>query len=119
MHPPNQPIIVFRPDRDRSNEADETFTGNLNSYDEVNIWMTERCVPLVREITFQNAEELTEEGLPFLILFHKPDDLESIKKFNDVVQRELISEKRKFISIELNFVWFLVNSSNNNNNDII
>lgn len=95
MHPPGQPIIVFRPDKERSNEQDETFNGNLNSYDEVNIWMSERCVPLVREITFQNAEELTEEGLPFLILFHKPEDLESIKKFNDVVREELISEKRE------------------------
>jgi endoplasmic reticulum resident protein 44 len=32
-----------------------------------------------REITFENAEELTEEGLPFLILFHSPDDTDSIK----------------------------------------
>jgi hypothetical protein len=32
-----------------------------------------------REITFENAEELTEEGLPFLILFHNPDDTDSIK----------------------------------------
>ncbi|KAL0271892.1 UNVERIFIED_CONTAM: hypothetical protein PYX00_005055 [Menopon gallinae] len=94
MHPPGQPILVFRPDKARSNEADETFTGNLLNYDEVNIWMSERCVPLVREITFENAEELTEEGLPFLILFHKPDDLESIRKFNDVVQKELVSEKQ-------------------------
>ncbi|KAF4533117.1 hypothetical protein B566_EDAN003837 [Ephemera danica] len=29
------------------------------------------CVPMVREITFENAEELSEEGLPFLILFHQ------------------------------------------------
>lgn len=95
MRPPDQPVVVFRPDRERSNEADETFNGNLSMYDEVNIWMSERCVPIVREITFSNAEELTEEGLPFLILFHRPDDLESIRKFNDVVKRELLSEKRK------------------------
>ncbi|KAK6624957.1 hypothetical protein RUM43_005248 [Polyplax serrata] len=94
MRPPDQPVVVFRPDRERSNEADETFNGNLSMYDEVNIWMSERCVPIVREITFSNAEELTEEGLPFLILFHRPDDLESIRKFNDVVKRELLSEKQ-------------------------
>jgi endoplasmic reticulum resident protein 44 len=96
MHPPGQPIVVFRPDKARSNEEDETFTGNLNLYDELNSWVTEKCVPLVREITFENAEELTEEGIPFLILFHKPDDNESVKKFNDVVRNELISEKSKF-----------------------
>jgi len=47
----------------------------------------------VREITFENAEELTEEGLPFVILFHKPDDLESVKLFEKEVQRQLIHEK--------------------------
>lgn len=97
MHPPGQPIIVFRPDKARTNEQDETFTGNLNVFDELNVWASEKCVPLVREITFENAEELTEEGLPFLILFHKPDDTETIKKFTDIVNNELISEKRKSV----------------------
>jgi endoplasmic reticulum resident protein 44 len=31
--------------------------------------------PMVREITFQNGEALTEEGLPFLILFYDPNNL--------------------------------------------
>lgn len=94
MHPPGEQIVVFRADKARSNEQDETFTGNLNVYDELNAWVTEKCVPLVREITFENAEELTEEGIPFLILFHKPEDNESVKKFNDVVRNELMSEKK-------------------------
>ena len=55
----------------------------------------DKCTPLVREITFENAEELTEEGLPFLILFHHPDDTESIKRFTDVVQKDLLDDKRK------------------------
>lgn len=95
MHPPGQPIIVFRPDKDRSNDLDETFTGKIDNFDELHIWIAEKCVPLVREITFENAEELTEEGLPFLILFHKPSDTDSIKKYNDIVQKELLGEKRK------------------------
>ena len=49
-----------------------------------------------REITFENAEELTEEGLPFLILFHSSDDLESIKNYKTIVETQLISEKRKY-----------------------
>ena len=98
MHPPGEPIVVFRADKARSNEQDETFTGNLNVYDELSTWVTEKCVPLVREITFENAEELTEEGIPFLILFHKPEDNESVKKFNDVVRNELMSEKSRFHS---------------------
>ncbi|KAF5307674.1 hypothetical protein FQR65_LT06729 [Abscondita terminalis] len=93
MHPPDQPIIVFRPDIERSVESDETFTGNATSFDELFAWCSARCLPLVREITFENAEELTEEGLPFLILFHHPDDKASIKKFNEIVQTQLIGEK--------------------------
>ena len=45
---------------------------NFFSYDEFSVWAADKCTPLVREITFENAEELTEEGLPFLILFHNP-----------------------------------------------
>lgn len=48
-----------------------------------------------REITFENAEELTEEGLPFLILFHASDDTESIKNYKSIVEAQLLSEKRK------------------------
>lgn len=94
MHPPQQPIIAFRPNKARTNDDDETFTGNLLSYDELNIWASDKCTPLVREITFENAEELTEEGLPFLILFHNPDDNESIKQFTDVVQSQLLEDKQ-------------------------
>lgn len=46
-------------------------------------------------IFFQNAEELTEEGLPFLILFHAPEDTESIKKYTTLVHTELADQKRE------------------------
>lgn len=49
-------------------------------------------------IPFQNAEELTEEGLPFLILFHAPEDTESIKKYTALVHTELADQKREFLS---------------------
>lgn len=38
-------------------------------------------------------KELTEEGIPFLILFHQRDDTESLEKFQQEVARQLISEK--------------------------
>ena len=91
--------IRYRPNKARSNDDDETFTGNLKSYDELAAWAADKCTPLVREITFENAEELTEEGLPFLILFHDPEDNESIKRYSDVVQRELLEDKRKYFAI--------------------
>lgn len=95
------PIVVFRPDVALSNENDETYKGNLSNFDELNIWVQEKCVPLVREITFENAEELTEEGLPFLILFHGTDDNESVKDYKTIVETQLIGEKRKLDSDSL------------------
>lgn len=89
------PIIVFRPDVALSHENDETYTGSLQNFDELKIWVQEKCVPLVREITFENAEELTEEGLPFLILFHHPTDHNSIKDYKSIIERQLLDEKRK------------------------
>lgn len=50
---------------------------------------------MVREITFENAEEITEEGLPFLLFFYHPEDLESVKVYKDIVGTHLIQEKRK------------------------
>lgn len=42
-------------------------------------------------------QELTEEGLPFLILFHHPDDKEITQRFSTVVQQQLMSEKCKLM----------------------
>ncbi|XP_018309316.1 endoplasmic reticulum resident protein 44 isoform X2 [Mycetomoellerius zeteki] len=94
MHPPGEPIIAFRSDKALSVEMDETYKGSLSVYDELNVWAQEKCVPFVREITFENAEELTEEGLPFLILFHAPDDLQSVKQYKYIVTKSLLTEKQ-------------------------
>lgn len=48
-------------------------------------WVTDKCIPLVREVTFENVEELTEEGLPFLIFFRDPNDKENEKLFREMV----------------------------------
>ena len=61
-------------------------------------WAHDKCIPLVREITFQNGEELTEEGLPFLILFHKKDDTQSLQYYQNEISRSLVGEKVSFSS---------------------
>lgn len=72
-------------------------------------WSKEKCVPLVREITFANAEELTDEGLPFLILFHKADDHESIALFEREVAKQLQDERGKFVfSLKLSLFFVFV-----------
>ena len=65
----------------------------MNNYDVLFEWAHDKCVPLVREITFSNGEELTEEGLPFLILFHRAEDTESLKQFTAEISRSLIEER--------------------------
>ena len=60
-------------------------------------WAHDKCIPLVREITFQNGEELTEEGLPFLILFHKKDDTQSLQYYQNEISRSLVGEKVSFL----------------------
>lgn len=95
LHPPGQPIVVFRPDIAVTHDNDETYRGSYTNIDEMSKWVQQKCVPLVREITFENAEEFTEEGLPFLILFFRPGDTETIKDYKAVVENELLSEKCK------------------------
>ncbi|KAK3515631.1 hypothetical protein QTP70_025325 [Hemibagrus guttatus] len=72
---------------------DMVYLGSLTNFDLTYAWVQDKCVPLVREITFENGEELTEEGIPFLILFHQRDDTESLEKFQQEVARQLITEK--------------------------
>uniref|UniRef100_A0A8C3LMD2 Endoplasmic reticulum protein 44 n=1 Tax=Chrysolophus pictus TaxID=9089 RepID=A0A8C3LMD2_CHRPC len=83
--------IIYKPPGE--NAPDMVYLGSLTNFDLIYAWTQDKCVPLVREITFENGEELTEEGLPFLILFHMKDDLESLEKFQQEVARQLISEK--------------------------
>ncbi|GMT26527.1 hypothetical protein PFISCL1PPCAC_17824 [Pristionchus fissidentatus] len=78
----------------QNSQVQEPFPQDLSNFDQLKSWLQERCVPVVREITFENAEELTEEGLPFLILFKHPDDKDSEKIFTDAVLREIADQKK-------------------------
>ncbi|GIY75177.1 endoplasmic reticulum resident protein 44 [Caerostris extrusa] len=93
LNPGQKAKIVFNPSKSKIGINDEEYIGALLSYDELSAWTTNRCIPLVRDITFENAEELTEEGLPFLILFHHPDDTESPKLFTTAVQSQLLDDR--------------------------
>lgn len=83
--------VIYKPMGD--NIPDMVYLGSLTNFDLTYAWAQDKCVPLVREITFENGEELTEEGIPFLILFHIKEDTESLEKFQHEVARQLISEK--------------------------
>ena len=65
------------------------YSGDLAQFAFLVQWIHERCVPLVREITFANGEELTEEGLPLLLLFYNPDDPSIKETYRKRVEAEL------------------------------
>ena len=69
--------------------ADVMYPGDLAQFPFLVQWIHERCVPLVREITFANGEEMTEEGLPLLLLFYHPDDTSVKEVFKRRVEAEL------------------------------
>jgi endoplasmic reticulum resident protein 44 len=78
-------------------EKDVYYMGPINTHEAFYAWANEKCVPLVREITFENAEELTDEGLPFLILFHDANDHEIVADFEREVAKQLMHERCKII----------------------
>jgi len=67
---------------------EKVFEGSVTDQPQLSTWVKDNCVPLVREITFENGEELTEEGLPFVILFHDPEDQDSVKLFTQKVSEQ-------------------------------
>lgn len=85
--------IHFKPSRTKFGDNHETFSNTVATFEELKKWASDKCVPLVREITFENAEELTEEGLPFLIHFHHPDDKNSVEEFTKAVHEQLQNDK--------------------------
>ena len=87
-------VVYYRPSQ-TVNEKETYYMGSINEQESLATWSREKCVPLVREITFANAEELTDEGLPFLILFHKADDHESVALFEHEVAKQLLNERSK------------------------
>jgi len=85
--------VVFK--NKARNRVDRPFYGKLADREQFKKWVDEQCVPLVREITFNNAEEITEEGLPLMILFHKREATKDVDQFTQAAQRWLFSQKGK------------------------
>jgi endoplasmic reticulum resident protein 44 len=64
----------------------------FQNYDELSTWSIGNCIPIVREINFENAEEIIEEGLPLVIPFRNLKDQESVDLFKSTILKELIKE---------------------------
>ncbi|CAL8085214.1 unnamed protein product [Calicophoron daubneyi] len=70
---------------------------HLNSADFLAIqrWISLRCQAVVRELTFANAEEITDEGRPLLLLFYDPKSAHLKKRFHDIVKTHLVEERKQ------------------------
>ena len=93
---PLNDVVYYRPP-ERLNEQDSFYISSIDSEESLISWCRDKCFQLVREITFANAEELTDEGLPFLILFHKSDDHQSVALFEREVAKQLLTERCKIL----------------------
>ncbi|CAF0979424.1 unnamed protein product [Adineta ricciae] len=103
---PSNDVVYYRP-LQALNEKETYYTGLIDQQESLLTWSREKCVPLVREITFANAEELTDEGLPFLILFHKADDHDSVVAFEREVAKQLMSERSSVNCLHADGAQFL------------
>ncbi|VDL59142.1 unnamed protein product [Hymenolepis diminuta] len=67
-------------------------------------WAHKVCTPYVRELTFTNAEEITEPRLPLLILFYPPEDKTKgadsyIHRFTSLMEQHLTNYSSKIVPL--------------------
>lgn len=89
-----QSQVLFGPVNATPEVEHEIYDGSFVVYDELHAWLTDKCVPLIRQLTTENTDNIVDEQLPFLILYHRPDDIETIKFFEEIVKTHLISERQ-------------------------
>ncbi|KAH8374791.1 hypothetical protein KR200_006115 [Drosophila serrata] len=96
LHPHGKNLLIFRADSSSINHKEyySEYSGNMTSIQELLYWTTVKCMPLVREITFENAEEVTEEGLPLLLAFYDKNNMDPVREFKTVIQSEFADENR-------------------------
>ncbi|VDM02226.1 unnamed protein product [Schistocephalus solidus] len=75
----------------------------LSSINDLTKWAADICTPLVRRLTFANAEEITELNLPLLVLFHHPDDVETVAKFKSLMEQHFSDFQGKYQSVRRRF----------------
>ncbi|VDP75803.1 unnamed protein product [Echinostoma caproni] len=77
-----------------SNEVKEVTILKQADFPSIYKWVQDRCVSPVRELTFANAEEIADEGLPFLLLFYDQKSAHLKRLFHELVKNHLQEERR-------------------------
>ncbi|CAH8650774.1 unnamed protein product [Schistosoma rodhaini] len=69
-------------------------------------WVKNQCNSLVREITFSNAEEITEERLPLMLLFYNPENKTIVNRFMEFVNAHLSHHQSTINFVTANGITF-------------
>lgn len=92
-------ITFMRDLRVDSANSSSDYSGNMINTNELIPWIENKCARVVRELTFNNAEEIAEEGLPLLVLFHSRYDTKTREEFEGIIETQFLEQLR-----DLNFV---------------
>ncbi|XP_060645287.1 endoplasmic reticulum resident protein 44 [Drosophila nasuta] len=111
LNPSGRNKIVFQKNLALAEEEDlsSDYNGSMSGFSEMYKWIHDKCKPIFRELTFDNAEEISEEGRPWVILFHQQSDVKSGHELEKVIQMELMDEldKVNFVSVDATTFDFL------------
>ncbi|KAI1297233.1 Endoplasmic reticulum resident protein 44 [Halotydeus destructor] len=71
------------------------FDGDMMQADELLRWASDRCIPVMRKLTFKNAEEIVDEGRPIAVLLMHLNDTQSLELYENILLDELHIEARR------------------------
>lgn len=85
----NKSTVTFRPNLAPLETEQQTFQSNLSDFHSLYEWAKDNILPLLREITFENADEILKEHKPLVLIFYHPEDSELIKQFKNIIKTQL------------------------------
>lgn len=80
--------LVYHPNEDDKSSKRIVYQGNLTDENEIYYWSSKLCLKKIRKLNYENAEELIDESFPFLILFHRKTDSNSLKIFENQIENQ-------------------------------
>ncbi|KAF8562411.1 hypothetical protein P879_10288, partial [Paragonimus westermani] len=63
------------------------------NFEAIRSWINQKCTPYLRELTFGNAEAITEEALPLLLLFYDKKSEHLKQKLHHMIKTHLTEER--------------------------
>ncbi|KAH8311552.1 hypothetical protein KR044_006887, partial [Drosophila immigrans] len=110
LNPSGRNKIVFEKNLALAHlEISSEYKGSMSSFSEMLNWIQKKCQPIVRDLTLDNAEEISEDGRPMVILFHHKSDMKSGHQFEKVIEKELMDEldNINFVTADVDTFEFL------------